>query len=195
MQPDYLEIALSPNSIQFYAIITGVITVFLTARRNIWCWPVGIVSTILAAYVYLFQQLPYEALLQVFYLIMAIYGWINWYKSSENKGLVVEYTSLKQHIWLCTTAAVVGLGLGYFSFLHYHSYLSFLDALLTTFSLAANWLAAKRKIENWWYWIVIDSISVGLYHYKGMDMFALLFIFYTLLAIRGLGEWKEGFQE
>jgi nicotinamide mononucleotide transporter len=191
MWPNLREIAFSINTIQFYAALTGVISVFLTAKKNSLCWPIGILSSSLAFYIYLFQELPFEGFLQAIYIGMGFYGWINWRKSKNNYKFGVEKTTINEHRWLIGLSIGIGLILGVISYSYYGNFISFLDALLTTFSLAANWLAAKRKIENWWYWIVIDLVSVGLYAYKEMYWFALLFGFFVLIAIRGLYSWKE----
>jgi nicotinamide mononucleotide transporter len=191
METDVKAILLSLHSLQFYAAFTSVLAVFLTARKNILCWPIGILGTVLSGYVYFAQQLPFEALLQVVYVGMAVYGWVNWSKASPNRHLQVETTTLKEHLILISTALLLGLGLGTLSYSIYHSYSAYVDAMLTTFSIGANWLAAKRKIENWWYWIAIDLVSVVFYEWRGMHWFALLFGFFVVIAVRGLSSWKE----
>jgi nicotinamide mononucleotide transporter len=191
METDVKAILLSLHSLQFYAALTSVLAVILTARKNILCWPIGILSTFLSAYVYFAQQLPFEALLQVVYVGMAVYGWVNWSKASPNKHLKVETATRKEHLVLIASAILLGLVLGTISYSYYRTYSSYVDAFLTTFSIGANWLAAKRKIENWWYWIAIDLVSVVFYEWRGMHWFALLFGFFVLIAVRGLSSWKE----
>lgn len=191
MEINVKEILLSLHSLQFYAALTSVVAVFLTARKNILCWPIGILGTVLSAYVYFAQQLPFEAILQILYLGMAIFGWINWSNASPNKNLKVETSTVKEHLVLITSATLLGLVLGTISYTYNQLHSDYLDALLTTFSLGANWLATQRKIENWWYWIAIDLVSVVFYEWRGMHWFALLFGFFVIIAIRGLSSWKE----
>lgn len=169
--------------------------VLLSARQNILCWPIGILNTILAGYVYFVQQLPSEAILQIVYLVMAVYGWIVWSKkTNQNDTNNFGWTSAKFNCILIALSALSGIALGYSFFQVTHSDIAYLDAILTTFSVAANYLSARKKIDNWIYWLVINAISIGLYEYKAMHWFALLFVFYFLIALRGLFGWRSSIQ-
>lgn len=178
--------------LEILASLSGALTVYLTVRKSIWCWPVGLVNVVLSAVVYMGQQLPAEALLQIFYGGMALYGWLNWSGVISKQKQVPPITrSSAVLLWMASLAALMaGLLLGSFFYTYTHSYVSYADAMLTTFSLAANYLSAQKKIENWYFWLIINSGSVVLYLTKDMYAFAVLFILYFLLALRGLSSWR-----
>lgn len=181
----------SLNVIAFFAALLGISSVILTARQHIWCWPIGILSTIFSVYVYFEQALYAESALQIIYLGMAIYGWLAWANKLPQKVVLsVSALTFNQNLMIIALSAAAGLAIGLFFFQFTKSPVSFIDSGLTSFSLAANYLAARKKIDNWIYWIVINLISIALYEYKEMHWFSILFFFYLVIAIRGYFGWR-----
>ncbi|HEX3249712.1 MAG TPA: nicotinamide riboside transporter PnuC [Pyrinomonadaceae bacterium] len=177
-------------------------SVWLIAKRRIWTWPVGIVSVIL--YMMLFYQIRLysDALEQVYYLGASIYGWWSWSHSPKEDGTILN-VSFSSAMWLVVwvlLSAVVGIALGGFMsgaherfpaiFPEAASY-PYLDALTTIMSFTAMWLMARRRIESWIYWIIVDVIGIGLYYAKAVKFVALLYVILLFLAVKGLLSWLK----
>lgn len=198
------------DAITWIATATAVVYVVLALRENIWCWSFGIVSSALWVSVYFNERLWYESALSIFYVVLGIYGWIQW--SKETKDKEVFDSALKGEsaeaskpsvvigkipsgtLLLCVSIAVVaGIAMGYISNAISENRFAYSDALLASFSVIATWMTAKKYLENWLFWIVIDACSAGLYLVKGPSMYlaAVLFIFYTFMAAAGFISWKK----
>jgi nicotinamide mononucleotide transporter len=196
--------------ITWIATVTAVIYVILALKENIWCWSFGIVSSALWVSVYFNERLWYESLLSIFYVILGVYGWIQWAKEKKNNELTVlalqgepaedskpavVINRIPSNVLLiCVSIAVVaGIIMGYVSNAISENSFAYSDALLTSFSVVATWMIAKKYLENWLFWIVIDACSAALYLIKGPTMYlaAVLFIFYTFMAAGGYFAWKK----
>ena len=173
-------------------MLTGVAAVWFTVRQKIWCWPVGLVNVTLFAVVFARARLYADAGLQGIYFALAIYGWWAWLHGGTDHGpLVVTRSPRREWLPLAAGAAVAALLLG--TLLHRHTDASFpfLDSALTTGSLAAQWLQARKRLANWTVWIGVDLVYVGMYIAKGLHLTALLYAGFTLLALTGLREWRR----
>jgi nicotinamide mononucleotide transporter len=187
--------------IEFAGTVLYLSSVWLIVKRNVFTWPVGIVSVVL--YMFLFYQIRLysDALEQIYYLGASLYGWWYW-SGSQRKHVVsdVVYSSGKAIVtWLVITlilAAAVG---AIMSRVHVWAPGAFpeaasfpyLDALTTVMSLIAMWLMARKRIESWLYWIVVDVIGIGLYFAKDVKFISLLYVILLALAVRGLFEWRK----
>lgn len=186
--------------IEFIGTMLYLWSVWLIARRNMLTWPVGIVSVILYLMLFFQIRLYSDALEQVYYLGASAYGWWYWSRSTPARGTSdnVGYSSSRAIVgWLAVTA-VASIALGWImsrvhlwapgAFPEAASY-PYLDALTTVMSLVAMWLMARRHIESWIYWIVVDIIGIGLYFVKDVRFLALLYVVLLGLAIKGLIDW------
>ncbi len=190
------------SAIEFAGTVLYLASVWLIARRNMLTWPVGIVAVLL--YMALFYQvrLYSDALEQIYYLGASAYGWWYWSKSKGRRGGEVEvgYSSPGALLaWLLLTVALA-LALGaVISRVHLWAPAVFpevasyplLDALTTVMSLVAMWLMARRHVESWIYWIVVDVIGIGLYFAKEIRFVALLYVILLALAVKGLIAWTR----
>jgi len=188
--------------IEFVGTVLYLWSVWLIAKRNMLTWPVGIVSVLL--YMALFYQIRLysDTLEQVYYLGASIYGWWYWSRSrSEEQTLVdVNYSSGRAMLAWLTVTAVFGIALGWIMS-HVHIWapgafpeaasFPYLDALTTVMSLVAMWLMARKHIESWIYWIVVDVIGIGLYFAKDVRFISLLYVILLVLAIKGLIDWTK----
>jgi len=176
-------------------------SVWLIAKRKVLTWPIGIVSVLL--YMALFYQIHLysDALEQVYYLIVSVYGWWHWLRSPREEGTVIDvgFTPARTAmIWLAVTIVVGVLVGALMSRIHNllpsvfsepASY-PYVDALTTIGSFAAMWLMARRRVESWLYWIVIDLAGIVLYYLKSVRFVALLYVVLLMLAIKGFLDWK-----
>lgn len=183
---------LQQNLLELVASILLVIGVWLTARRNIWCWPVGIVGTGLAAIVYFEYLLYSDMILYVIYMILLGYGWYAWLYGGKGKTpLPVSRLSPK---WLgiaIGVGALSALGLGTFMATRTDADLPFWDAATTSFSFVTQVIQARKLIDCWGFWIVINFVAIGMYVYKGLYFFAVIHVIYQILAVYGFYQWRQ----
>ena len=175
--------------LEVIAVILALAYVWLAARQSIWCWPCALVST--AIYTYLFWEvsLPFHTVLNVYYLIMAVYGWTEWQKQQE-------YKTVRQYSPLLHLGAIAGLAglsavLGLLATRVFSGDYMYLDAGITVFSVFATVLVAHKIRANWLYWLGINAVAVYLYLAKGLALTALLFVLYTLFAAYGYWQWGK----
>lgn len=177
-------------------------SVWLISRRRLLTWPVGIVSVLLYMVLFYQIQLYSDTIEQLYYLGASIYGWVFWNRSSRDKDQIIDvaYSNRRAIIfWMSITGVVsilVGILMG-----KIHLFLPllfpeaasfpFLDAVTTIMSFTAMWLMAKKKIESWLYWIVVDVIGIWLYFIKDVKLISLLYVILLVMAINGLRSWHK----
>lgn len=192
------------SGLEIIAVIVSALAVWLTARRNIWCWPVGCLSVLLYARIFLDAKLYSDFLLQLIFFIMQAYGWWSWTRNGSGKNILPETRQQKdkRHIMpqrLSITGCIVGLVVGAagsfllgFAMARFtDAHIPWLDSALTSFSLVAQFWMARKYIANWWLWIVVDIIYVGVYIYKDLQLTAGLYAIFILLAMVGLRNWRR----
>lgn len=185
---------ISNNWIEFIATITGILGVWLTTRQNILCWPIGIISVTLSMIVFFQSKLYYDTVLQVFYFILGVYGWHNWYyKKDSNNKLKVTTLKKTQLFYYILIAIVLVLIFGYLSQTYTDSSLPYWDAFTTTGGIIATVWMARKVIDNWLAWILINTANVGIYFYKDLYFFTFLYFVYIVLALVGYLSWKKDF--
>jgi len=173
-------------------VISGLIYVLLAAKENIWCWFWGILNAILSIYLFFEIKLYAESGLYVFYFFAGIYGWYAWkyVRRVSTLHAIVEWSWTK-HLLL------IGIGL-ILSWICYWGLSSFtdaqkplIDAHTTIFSFLATYMVTRKVHSNWIYWIVIDAVSVWLYATRGLYLYALLMVLYTVIAVYGYWSWQK----
>lgn len=202
-----LRTALGLGITQWLAFIFSIIYVILAANENIWCWPFGIISVILAFIVYIDPEvrLYSDAVLQIFYVGMSVYGWWNWRQSrneqiktnsSDNLGpaasgtLTITQWSGQKHMIAFGIGVGLALVMGW-AWTLTGAALPFIDAFTTAFSVIATIMVAQKVLENWLYWIVIDFACIFIYAHRGIYLFSLLFFIYMVIAVFGYLAWKR----
>ena len=175
-------------------MLTGVAGVWLTLKQNIWCFPVGIINVVLYAWLFFTPsiRLYADATLQCIYFILLAYGWYTWTISgTDHKKLSPTKTSNSVWLKLLLVAMPVFLSLALFFDNYTNADLPWLDSALTTISLTAQWMIARKKIENWLLWILVDISYIPMYLYKGLPLTALLYLLFLVIAIKGWKDWKQ----
>lgn len=179
----------------YYEIIGaafGLVSVWLTVKENIWLWPTGLVSV--CFYIVVFFQAKYYANmgLQVVFIALQIYGWYEWLHGGKNRGrLKISRTDLKLGILLAAIAVIATIVMGYLLATQTDALLPYWDSAATVLSLVAQWMLAKKLIENWTVWIVVDVITIGLGLYNKLFPTAALYVAFLVLAVIGLVEWRK----
>jgi nicotinamide mononucleotide transporter len=174
------------------AALVSAAGVWLTARRSPWCWPVGLVSVIAYAWIFVEAKLYSDTLLQGVFAVLILYGWQRWMRHLDGDGHVrvaaLDPRRAALHLVVGTVAA---LALGYGMHRWTDASLPWLDAALTAFSLVAQWWQARRHAAAWWLWIVVDVIYVGEYVYKALPVTAVLYAAFVGLAAMGWQAWRR----
>lgn len=172
--------------------LSGLINVWLTTRENIWCWPMGILYILASYKVFFAAQLYAELLSHTVYLVLTLYGWYLWSSGSQKTGpLHISKLSSQQILFLSIINIIFGLLLGYLFANFTNNPYPYLDAMLAILSFTGTWLSAKKKIENWALWGVINFLSIGMYYSRGIYLYAGLYLLYFVLAIYGHHLWKR----
>lgn len=180
---------LDDTSIEEYiAVFSGIIYVVLAAKKIRWCWWFAMLSTGLYIYLCYVESLYIESFLQMFYFGMAIYGWLYWSYGSK-KELPIARWSLRYHLINIFISGIVSLLLGWIMARYTEQSSPYLDAFTSVFSLAATFMVAKRILENWIYWIVIDVALFFLYTSKGYELTGLHYGLFAIFAIVALNSW------
>lgn len=181
---------LNTSLIEWVAVICSMAYVILIARKRIIAWLFALIASCIYVYLCIISQYYLESFLQIFYVLMAIYGWYSWNKAEQNDDFIKKW-SLKTHGINIILSSILTLTLGYIFDHHTDQSLPYLDAFTTVFSITATIMVAHRILENWIYWIIIDLFSVQLYANKDLNATAVLFIIYTIIAIVGFNRWKS----
>ena len=186
----------SISPVEFWAVITSIAYAWLASRNNIWCWLFGIASPVLTMYaLYFYFNLYAEVILQVYYIGMAIYGFYTWqFGGTKHTEKSIESWQLKKHLSIIAIGLILTFVLGYFLKYYTEAASTYVDSFITVFAVIATYMTAKRLLENWIYWIIIDFVSIFLYADRGGYFFSLLFATYTLIAIYGFYHWKKQFK-
>ncbi|MBP6335062.1 MAG: nicotinamide mononucleotide transporter [Bacteroidia bacterium] len=180
--------------LELVAMLSGLIGVWLTLKQNVWCFPVGILNVALYAWIFFTPdiRLYADAILQCIYLLLLIFGWYVWTHSDSNKKFIKPGASSGLHlIRTLAITFIVAILSGWFLNKYTNASLPFLDAALSSVSLAAQWLVAKKKIENWILWIIVDVVYIPVYLSKDLPLTAFLYFLFLLLAIKGWKEWHK----
>jgi len=185
---------ISSNYIELSATVFGLFYILLSIKQNIWCWPAGLITSALYVYVFFVSKFYADMGLQVYYVFVSLYGWYHWKfgaKSKKQDDLKITKTNVKTAIVLLLVTALFFILISYILVNFTDSPVPYWDSFTTSASFVATWMLARKMIEHWIIWIVVDSISLGLYLYKGLYPTVILFGVYTILAILGYIEWKR----
>jgi len=182
------------NYIELLGALFGLLYIILSIKQNIWCWPIGLITSALYIYVFFVTKFYADMGLQVYYLVVSIYGWYFWMfggKSTKKDDLKISNIGFRRFLYI-TVATAVLFGIIAFILINFtDSEIPYWDAFTTAGSFVATWMLARKIIEHWLIWIIVDTVSLGLYIYKGLYATVILFAVYTLLAVIGYIEWKK----
>ena len=161
----------------------------LVIRQNILCWAAALISVLLSLILFYEVSLYMESALQVFYAGMAVYGWQQWRRGgADNKGVSIRTWPLRVHALVLVVIAALSAAFGWF-LSGTDAAFPYLDSFTTVAAVIATFMVAKKVLENWIYWFIIDSVSVYLYAARDLPLYAALFVFYLVLIVIGFRQW------
>jgi nicotinamide mononucleotide transporter len=181
----------STSWIEIAAAVLAVVYLLLAIRQRIACWAAAFLSSCLYVWVMFGARLYMESLLNAFYAAMAIYGYRQWTRGANGGQLRVSRWSVARNA--LGLLAVLGMSLVTSFFLRRFTPAAwpFVDSMATWASVFATFLVARKVYENWHWWLVIDSLSLGLYFNRGLYVTMLLFSLYLVLIVIGMREWRR----
>ena len=174
------------------AVILAIAYLLLAVKQNISCWFAAFFSSLLYFFVMYSAGLYMEAGLQIFYCIMTVYGWTQWRVSlPNNTKFLVKTWNRNQHIKAISLIILLALTSGWALEKFTNAALPFIDSLTTWGAIVTTYMVAKRLLENWIYWFVIDTISVFLFYSRGLFLTSILFFVYLIIIYFGYKSWTE----
>ena len=180
------------NWLEITAVIFAILYLILAVKQNILCWIAGIISSVLYFFIMQKAGLYMEAYLQVFYVVIGIYGWSQWSASNaSNPIFIVNTWSKYQHMITISIILVLSLLSGFLMERYTDAALPFLDALVSWGAVVATYMVAKKLLENWIYWFVIDATSIFLFIERGLWLSAILFATYLVIIFFGYQSWNK----
>ena len=191
------------NAVEVCAVLLALAYVILAIQQRRICWIAAIASAMLYSHIFWQVSLYLEAVLQIFYIAMALYGWSAWgrqlldehshhqsHDQAHDQSHIQTWTG-QQHLVACITIVSLSLILGWAMQEWTDAALPFFDAATTVCALLATWMVTQRLLENWLYWIAINTVSIGLYLSRDLSLTAALFAGYVILAIVGYRTWRR----
>ena len=177
--------------LEWCAVMLAIAYLLLAIRQNPWCWAFAIVSS--ALYLVLFARagLVMQAALQLFFIAMAVYGWRQWRGTSTHAPLPVRRWPWSRHLWAIGAVALATALNGALIAREGAGLVPYADAGVAWASVLATWLVARKVLENWLWWIAIDSVAAVLYGTQGLYATAALYVLYAGLAVRGFRSWQR----
>ena len=177
---------------EFLAVVSAIVYLLLAVRQDIRCWFAAILSSFLYFFIMFSADLYMEAGLQIFYILMAVYGWFQWREeSTANIKLSVKTWKPINHLFAISSILLLALASGLVLEKFTNAVFPFIDALTTWGAIIATYMVAKKLLENWIYWFVIDSISIFLFMSRGLVLTSILFFIYLIIIYFGYKSWAR----
>lgn len=177
---------------EWVAVVCAIAYLVLAIRRHIACWAFAFISTAIYTVLFYNVSLLMESALNVYYLVMAVYGWREWRASSEHHVLQeIRESTWRYHALACFGVVVASVFSGSLLTKFTASAFPYIDSLTTWGAVFATWLVARRDIANWYYWLVIDALSVFLFWRSGLALSAVLYALYVVMIPFGLLGWRR----
>lgn len=186
-----IEAAKAFTILEFSGVGFGLLYIYLAAKENIWCWPAGLISVIIYLFICFDAKLYAQVGLQVYYLGASLYGWYHWNRQKDQDSLPISTLSIKQHLLFIGIGGIITVVLGYLLSENTDASIPFVDSFTTIFSLLTTILVTRKVLENWLYWIIVDSVGAYQYYYKELYLTSLLFVLYVIIVVFGYLKWRK----
>ena len=187
------------NWMEVLGLISGLLCVWLLIKENIWTFPIGLLYALITVVVVYNERLFADVILNFYYVVMNAFGWYFWLFGGQSRrsqdALEVGVIPLKQIAWIVLIMASGTLLMGWGFSTYSNADLAYADSFTTVASFIAMYLAAKKYLESWYLWFVVDVVQVILYVVKGIELYALLYLIYLGMAYWGWKAWKESIRK
>jgi len=185
------------GSVEFIAVIFGIVSVWFSQKANIWVYPTGIISTVIYIYISFKGHLLGEASVNIFYTIMSVYGWILWAKKDEKSQtvLLIKHSTTKEWIlhllFFAVLYVIIYFALSYLKKEFAPGAIPAADAFASAAAYTGMLLMAQKKVESWIWWIITNIASIPLYFIKGYVFTSFQFLVVLIMAFFGLVSWHK----
>ncbi len=187
-----IEQAKSQSPAEIIAVLSAIAYLVLAIRQHIACWIFAAISAAIYVWLFVAAKLYMESVLNGFYLAMAVYGWFVWRSGGDASGTrPVTVWPLQSHIVALLSIAILALLNGFALSTWTDAVYPYIDSLTTWSAIWATFLVARKVLENWWYWLVIDAASVAIYWSRDLHLTSLLFVVYLVMIPFGLMAWSD----
>ena len=181
-------------SVEAAAVVLAIAYLLLAAQENLWCWYCAFISSALYVWVFWSVNLYMEAVLNFYYVVMAVVGWWQWQRDTAAQGsLVISTMTWQQHVMLISAMLILALLFGWIMGTYADAAWPFMDSFTTWASILTTILVVRKILENWLYWLLIDSISIWLYFDRGLYLTVLLFAVYLVIVVFGYINWRRDY--
>lgn len=181
-------------ALEIFAVIFALLYLFLAMKQNIACWYAAFISTLIYIIIYWDVSLYMESLLNFYYLLMAIYGWINWNKKSQiDKNYVISW-SYQNHIVVILLILILTVISGFF-LQKTDAVYPYLDSFTTWASVITTFMVAQKILSNWIFWIIINSVAIFLNFDRELYLTVILLMTYQVMSIYGYYQWRKSYYE
>ena len=182
--------------IEIIAVISAILYLLLAAKEDVKCWYAAIISSLLYFFIMYDAGLIMEAYLQIFYIIMALYGLLQWTKLIQiNSNNTIRTWSNIKHFITISSVIILAIITGFILTKYTNAALPFLDAFTSWGAIVTTYMVAKKILENWIYWFVIDAISIYLFLSRGLYLTSILFLVYLIIICFGYIAWRKKYLE
>ena len=178
--------------LEIAAVLFGIVSVYLSVRENIWSWPTAIVNVTLYIFVFFRAKLYADMALQFVYIGISVYGWYEWLHGGRGKGELAVSRGTRRLAVVLVGIGILATGLiGALLSRYTNAALPWLDSTTTATSLIAQWMMARKILENWIVWVAVDVVYIGMFLFKNLYLTALLYLVFLVLAAVGYRQWKK----
>jgi nicotinamide mononucleotide transporter len=189
-------VAHGTSCIETIGVVLGIVTVYLSAKENIWSWPTALINAAMFVIVFFRTGLYSDFGLQIIYFVLSLYGWYEWlYGGANHSELQVTRTPARLWMYFLIIGLVSWAALSAITSRLPNAALPYMDSALVTVSLIAQYMMTKKYVENWLLWIVVDVFYVGMFIYKGLNLTAFNYLVYLGLAFVGYAAWRRSLAE
>ena len=186
-----------PSVFEIIAAVSGIFSVWFSRKASIWVYPTGLINTVFYIWISYDAQLIGEAIVNLYYTLMSLYGWFNWLRKNERHELIVRITRSSKKDWIIQSSffifvyVLIFISLRYLKDAFFPGAIPWADALASAAAFTGMWLMTQKKVESWLWWVVTNIVSMPLYYIKGYAFTALYFAVLLVLAVLGWQSWMK----
>src|SRR5690606_25052093 len=192
LSPFYQQF-LETSALEWLATITGFLCVFLAAKQNIWNWPISIISVLTYLFIFYQHKLYGDAVLQIYFLTTAAYGWYYWTKRNQSNEKPISSLSPREFLLTTLIVLLLSIGLGFLLDHGTDSDVPYDDGFCTAVIFVAQFLMTRKVLQNWLLWVIVDLCYIPLYLYKGLILTAVLYLVFAIIAWNGYRGWRKSY--
>lgn len=179
--------------LEIIGTVLGVIGVTLMIRQNVWTWPIGLIQVAVSGWVFFEAKLYSDTILQGFFFGIQAYGWWHWVqgKADGRAELPVTTLTIRRRVAWVAAGALATWGWGEVMRRHTDAALPYWDAFILIFSLISQWLQARKQLENWVGWMIVNAVATGVFWHKDLRAYAALYAVFFIMAVAGHVSWRK----